>query len=65
MGQKVNPKGFRLAVRRDWESRWVANKGDYAKTVKKTMQSANFLSRKAQSASVPRIFIDARSAHFA
>ena len=27
MGQKVNPKGFRLAVRRDWESRWLAKKG--------------------------------------
>ena len=30
MGQKVNPKGFRLAVRRDWESRWFANNGDYS-----------------------------------
>ena len=33
MGQKVNPKGFRLAVRRDWESRWFAGKGDYAEAV--------------------------------
>ncbi|MEM7672985.1 MAG: 30S ribosomal protein S3, partial [Verrucomicrobiota bacterium] len=26
MGQKVNPIGFRLSVRRDWESRWYAGK---------------------------------------
>ncbi|MDA0905740.1 MAG: 30S ribosomal protein S3, partial [Verrucomicrobia bacterium] len=26
MGQKVNPIGFRLSVRRNWSARWYANK---------------------------------------
>lgn len=26
MGQKVNPKGFRVGVIRDWDSRWYARK---------------------------------------
>ena len=31
MGQKVNPIGFRLGVRRNWSARWYANKRDYPK----------------------------------
>jgi small subunit ribosomal protein S3 len=28
MGQKIHPTGFRLAVTRDWGSRWFANSKD-------------------------------------
>ena len=31
MGQKTNPIGFRLAVRRNWQSRWYASKKDFPK----------------------------------
>ena len=31
MGQKVNPIGFRLSVRRNWSARWYANKQDYSR----------------------------------
>ena len=31
MGQKTNPIGFRLAVRRNWQSRWYASKKDFGK----------------------------------
>lgn len=58
MGQKVNPKGFRLAVRRDWESRWFANKGDYAKSVNEDYRIREFLHNKLKAAAVPRIFIE-------
>ena len=30
MGQKIHPTGFRLAVTRDWGSRWFANSKDFA-----------------------------------
>ena len=30
MGQKVNPVGMRVGINREWESRWYANKKDYA-----------------------------------
>ena len=58
MGQKVNPKGFRLAVRRDWESRWFANKGEYAAAVNEDYRIREFLREKLKGASVPRIFIE-------
>lgn len=58
MGQKVNPKGFRLAVRRDWESRWFANKGEYAAAVNEDYRIREFLHNRLKGASVPRIFIE-------
>ena len=30
MGQKIQPTGFRLAVTRDWSSRWYAGNKDFA-----------------------------------
>lgn len=58
MGQKVNPRGFRLAVRRDWDSRWYANKGEYAKFLAEDYRIREFLREELKSASVPRIFIE-------
>ena len=58
MGQKVNPIGFRLSVRRDWESRWYAGKQDYKKFVAEDYQIRNYLEKKLRYASVPRIFIE-------
>ena len=58
MGQTVNPKGFRLAVRRDWESRWFAGKSDYAGAVNEDYRIREFLNKKLKAASVPRIFIE-------
>jgi len=58
MGHKVNPRGFRLAVRRDWDSRWYAIKADYAKCVNEDYRIREFLREKLKAASVPRIFIE-------
>ena len=58
MGQKVNPRGFRLAVRRDWDSRWYANKGDYSKNVVEDYRIREFLRKKLKTASVPKISIE-------
>ena len=30
MGQKVNPHGFRVGVMKDWDSRWMAKKSQFA-----------------------------------
>jgi len=30
MGQKIHPTGFRLAVSRNWASRWYANNTNFA-----------------------------------
>ena len=30
MGQKVNPHGFRVGVIKDWNSKWYADKKNFA-----------------------------------
>ena len=61
MGQKVNPIGFRLGVRRNWSARWYANKGDYAKFVEEDCLIRSFLDKKLRFASVPRVVIERAS----
>ncbi|HRI90973.1 MAG TPA: 30S ribosomal protein S3, partial [Accumulibacter sp.] len=38
MGQKIHPTGFRLAVTRDWSSRWYANKKNFAGMLNEDVQ---------------------------
>lgn len=61
MGQKVHPNGFRLAVTRNWDSRWYASKKDFPVFVKEDHTIREFLSEKLRYASVPRIFIERAS----
>jgi len=61
MGQKVNPIGFRLSVRRDWESRWYANKKNYSVFLAEDHKIRTFLKKKLRYASVPRVFIERAS----
>ncbi len=58
MGQKVNPIGFRLAVRRNWESRWYAKKADFSRFLAEDYRIREMLNEKLRMASVPRIFIE-------
>lgn len=41
MGQKTHPVGFRLVVRKDWRSKWYANKQEFG-----TMLNEDFIIRK-------------------
>ena len=61
MGQKVNPIGFRLGVRRNWSARWYANKGDYAKFINEDICIREYLDKKLRFASVPRVVIERAS----
>jgi len=58
MGQKVNPVGFRLPVRRNWESRWYARKKDFGTFLKEDYDIREFLMKRLKNAAVPRIFIE-------
>lgn len=58
MGQKVNPIGFRLPIRRDWQSRWYANKKDFPHYVKEDHFIRTHIHKKLRYAAVPRIFIE-------
>jgi small subunit ribosomal protein S3 len=61
MGQKTNPIGFRLAVNRNWQSRWFAPKNEFAKTLHEDYIIRQKLMEKLKYASVPRIFIERAS----
>ena len=58
MGQKIHPTGFRLAVSRNWSSRWFATGEQYAKTLNDDLKVREYLRRKLRSASVGRVLIE-------
>ncbi len=58
MGQKTNPIGFRIAVNKDWRSKWFANKKDFGKLLTEDRKIRELLKKKLESASVPKIQIE-------
>jgi small subunit ribosomal protein S3 len=58
MGQKINPVGFRLAVNRNWSSRWYANNKTFAPMLAEDIKVRDFLKRKLAHASVGRVLIE-------
>ena len=62
MGQKTHPIGFRLAVNRNWQSRWFAPKKEFAKTLHEDYIIREKLMEKLKLASVPKIFIERANA---
>ena len=58
MGQKIHPTGFRLAVTRDWSSRWFANSKDYAGMLHEDLKVRDYLKKRLAHASVGRVVIE-------
>lgn len=66
MGQKIHPTGFRLAVTRNWASRWFAGNGNFSTMLNEDLKARVYLKKKLKSASVGRIIIErpAKNARF-
>ena len=58
MGQKTNPIGLRVAVNRDWRSKWYAGKKEFGKLLSEDREIRELLKKKLESASVPKILIE-------
>ena len=58
MGQKTNPIGLRLAVNKEWRSKWFAGKKEFPKLLAEDHQIRELLKKKLESASVPRVLIE-------
>jgi small subunit ribosomal protein S3 len=58
MGQKINPTGFRLAVTRNWASRWYASNRDFAGMLAEDIKVRDYLKQKLKNASVSRVLIE-------
>lgn len=58
MGQKIHPTGFRLAVTKNWSSRWYANSKDFPGMLQEDVKVREYLKRKLAHASVGRVLIE-------
>ena len=58
MGQKIHPTGFRLAVTRNWASRWYATNRNFASMLAEDLEVREFLKKKLKNAAVSRILIE-------
>ncbi|MEY4744962.1 MAG: hypothetical protein RL272_907 [Candidatus Parcubacteria bacterium] len=58
MGNKIHPKNFRLGVIYSWESKWFANKRDFAKMLREDMKIKTFLREKLRESAVDHIEVD-------
>ncbi|HKA29975.1 MAG TPA: 30S ribosomal protein S3 [Candidatus Binatia bacterium] len=57
MGQKVHPKGFRLGVTENWDSRWFARR-EYPELLHEDIKIRNFLKKRLYHAGVSKIDIE-------
>ncbi|HRY63684.1 MAG TPA: 30S ribosomal protein S3 [Patescibacteria group bacterium] len=57
MGQKVNPKVFRLGTTKTWNSRWFSDK-KYAGKLEEDVKIRRFLEKKFKESSVDSVLID-------
>ena len=58
MGQKIHPTGFRLAVTRDWSSRWYANDRNFSSMLLEDLKVREYLKQKLSHAAVSRVVIE-------
>lgn len=58
MGQKVNPIGFRLAVTKDWRSKWYAPEKEYADSLHSDLAIRKYLKDKLMQAAISKIVIE-------
>ena len=58
MGNKVNPIVMRLGVNRTWESRWYAERGEYATLLHEDLKIRSMLMKDLRQAGVSRVVIE-------
>ena len=58
MGQKTNPTGLRVAVNKDWTSKWFAEKKEFGKLLAEDRKIREILKSKLEGASVSKIGIE-------
>lgn len=61
MGQKVNPVGFRVAVYKDWRSRWFAMGEEFGKLLQEDIKIRRHIKRKLSYAGIPKVLIERKA----
>jgi small subunit ribosomal protein S3 len=58
MGQKVSPTGFRTGIMMDWQSRWFANKQDFAELLVEDQKIRKFIKERYGRSGISKIEIE-------
>jgi len=58
MGHKVHPTGIRLGIAKDWNSKWFANKREYAQYLGADLKVRELLKKKLAQAGISKIQIE-------
>ena len=58
MGQKMDPHGLRVGIIKDWDSKWYANKKDFADNLVEDYEIRRFLKKSFADAGVSRVEIE-------
>lgn len=58
MGQKVSPHGLRVGVIKDWDSKWYADKRNFADYLVEDQKIRNFVKKRLYAAGVSKVLIE-------
>jgi len=58
VGQKVNPKGLRLGIIKDWDAKWFAGKKDFSSLLMEDIKIRKFIKKKLFAAGISHVSIE-------
>jgi len=58
MGQKIHPKGLRIGIIKDWDSKWYAGKKTYTDLLHEDLKLRKLVEKKLANASISRVEIE-------
>ena len=61
MGQKVNPKGFRVGVTETWDSIWFSGKKEYGALLLEDLKLRKYIKHNLYKAGISKILINRRA----
>ena len=57
MGQKTNPRGFRVGLKKNWRSLWFANKDQFGDMLVEDQQIRRLLDKRSQNSGTSKVII--------
>ena len=58
MGQKMDPHGLRVGIIKDWDSKWYANKKDFADNLVEDVNVRKYIKKNLYEAGISRVEIE-------
>lgn len=58
MGQKVDPRGLRVGIIRDWDAKWYADKKNFADLLNEDLWIRDYIKKKLYDAGIARVVIE-------